>query len=324
MHEKNRVHRDEGVLPTVMSATRRLVEAFSTRYLSAGGVPEREFQRIARRIEQLLGSTDEALTTAALRERLGAGQSLSRVVNLMCDQGRLIRDKPVGSWKSRNFTYRRFADDFPDIPAVAESDAVRCLVESYVRPALSAPRWPRTEPHPLLWCGCPRHLWPGISTDGRGRRRRLGRVGRGRRLRRRGGTTARRCTDGHPRHPRGPGLPGRRPPRCTDDRGARSNPRQRNRAHLHRRSVEGEAHEALIEASGRAIAVVARGHGSVRGLRLGSTSQAVIRHAHCPVFVIHLPSPAESAATGGLNAAPPVHEPSSVEAGKALQRTVLV
>jgi nucleotide-binding universal stress UspA family protein len=68
---------------------------------------------------------------------------------------------------------------------------------------------------------------------------------------------------------------------------------------VHRRPVDGDARETLIEASTRAGAVVvgARGSGGVRGVRLGSTSQALIRHAHCPVFVIHPPTRAESAAT---------------------------
>lgn len=67
---------------------------------------------------------------------------------------------------------------------------------------------------------------------------------------------------------------------------------------VHRRSVDADAREALVEASTRAVAVVvgARGRGGVRGVRLGSTSQALIRNAHCPVFVVHTPAPAGSAA----------------------------
>lgn len=52
--------------------------------------------------------------------------------------------------------------------------------------------------------------------------------------------------------------------------------------------VEQDAAWALIEASERAGMVVigARGHGAVGGLLLGSVSQHVSRHAHCPVAVV--------------------------------------
>jgi nucleotide-binding universal stress UspA family protein len=57
---------------------------------------------------------------------------------------------------------------------------------------------------------------------------------------------------------------------------------------VERHSVPAGAAEALIDASAsaRTIVVGTRGSGGVRGVRLGSTSKALLRHARCPVVVV--------------------------------------
>lgn len=64
-------------------------------------------------------------------------------------------------------------------------------------------------------------------------------------------------------------------------------------ADLTTRLVEGSARSVLIEASRDAVLLVVgrRGHGGFGGLLVGSVSSACVAHGHCPVLVVHAPSP---------------------------------
>lgn len=57
---------------------------------------------------------------------------------------------------------------------------------------------------------------------------------------------------------------------------------------VERRVVEGHAAQQIVEASsGADLAVVGhRGHGGFAGMLLGSVSQHVAAHAHCPVVIV--------------------------------------
>jgi nucleotide-binding universal stress UspA family protein len=64
---------------------------------------------------------------------------------------------------------------------------------------------------------------------------------------------------------------------------------------VHRAVVHEDTREALIEASRRArLAVIGAGsRGALTGLLFGSISQAVLRHADCPIVVVRRTTPAD-------------------------------
>jgi hypothetical protein len=122
------------LLPIAWAATRRLVLNTSTRYLASQGLDAKSYEQWANRIEAVLST--QALSAAQLRSALGAGQQvrLPAVLNQMCDEGRLLRDRPVAGWRDARHTYCRFAEALPQLrlDGCDPAEAVVLLVERYV------------------------------------------------------------------------------------------------------------------------------------------------------------------------------------------------
>jgi nucleotide-binding universal stress UspA family protein len=60
---------------------------------------------------------------------------------------------------------------------------------------------------------------------------------------------------------------------------------------VHTEILEGDAAEAILNVAGARksdlIVMGSRGQGGLTGLLVGSTSQKVVAHAHCPVMIVH-------------------------------------
>ncbi|HEX7321585.1 MAG TPA: universal stress protein [Mycobacterium sp.] len=85
----------------------------------------------------------------------------------------------------------------------------------------------------------------------------------------------------------------------------------------------------LVDLSKQAdlLVVGCRGHGRLRRSLLGSVSSAVVRHAHCPVAVIHdehpeLPHPAEAPVVVGIDGSPVSEEATALAFEEASLRGV--
>jgi hypothetical protein len=122
------------LLPIAWAATRELVLRPSTKYLAAQGVTPRSYEQWASLVDAMLAG--RALSAAQIRAELGAGRdvALPAVLKQMCDEGQLLRDRPVAGWRDAHSTYRRLAEALPQVklhryePALAAA----LLIERYI------------------------------------------------------------------------------------------------------------------------------------------------------------------------------------------------
>lgn len=120
------------MIPVAFSATRKSVELASEKYSQYLGVTREEYERTARQILRVLKG--KVMDTSEIKQSLKTECNISPIVNLMCDQGLLIRGKPAKSWKSNIHSYHLFEDYFPslDLNAIDEATAKELLVRNYI------------------------------------------------------------------------------------------------------------------------------------------------------------------------------------------------
>jgi hypothetical protein len=122
------------LLPIAWAATRELVLGPSTKYLTAQGLTPRSYERYASLVDAALPG--RALSAVQIRTELGAGHDvpLSAVLNQMCDEGRLLRDRPVAGWRDAHSTYRHLSEALPQVrlDRYQPADAATLLIERYI------------------------------------------------------------------------------------------------------------------------------------------------------------------------------------------------
>ena len=100
-------------LPAAYAATAEMVQRASRAYLERRGVSAATCARLSQAILDLL--QDQELTAREIRDTLQTDLDVSATLYLMCDEGLLLRGRPVRNWKDKSRRYGRFDAYFPDV-----------------------------------------------------------------------------------------------------------------------------------------------------------------------------------------------------------------
>lgn len=93
------------------------------------------YRHLAPRAVAVLGQ--RSLTVAELRREMGSDANLSAMVSLLCDEARIVRDRPTGDRTGTCYRYRRWDEAFLDLDLracdreTATDELVRRYVASY-------------------------------------------------------------------------------------------------------------------------------------------------------------------------------------------------
>jgi len=120
-------------IPTALAATRMMTEPTSQAYAKALGVTEKQYAETSRRIIGVLKG-EKGMTVKQIKQELETTLNVSPIVNLMCDQGLLIRGAPEKGWKSNMHTYHLLSEYFPNLKlnAASEKTAQKAVVQQYL------------------------------------------------------------------------------------------------------------------------------------------------------------------------------------------------
>jgi hypothetical protein len=120
-------------IPIAFAATKSIVGSNSENFLRyTGGVTKDQYEEASRAILDILKGN--GMSTLELKKHLGSKLIISPIVNLMCDQGLLMRGSSGRGWKSNIHTYYLFSDYFPgmDLNAVDPAQARETTVRQYL------------------------------------------------------------------------------------------------------------------------------------------------------------------------------------------------
>ncbi|UCG70063.1 MAG: AlkZ family DNA glycosylase [Thermoplasmata archaeon] len=120
------------MIPFAYSAMKSFIDPLSCKYAEYHGISDKNYRRISKQILEALDS--KSMTAKEIKESVGLKSKISQILNLMCDDGQLIRAEPKGEWKSNLHTYRRMDQYFPGLElfTLDETEAKKKVILQYI------------------------------------------------------------------------------------------------------------------------------------------------------------------------------------------------
>ena len=149
------------MISTAFAATGMMAEPASKAYSRFLGITEQQYREASERIVELLKGKN-GMSVKRIREALETSLNVSPVVNLMCDQGLLVRGAPEKGWRSNLHTYCLFSECFPDVKLdeIGEAEARKAVVQWYL-----SSFGPVTENDVAWWTSFPKRQVRRILSD---------------------------------------------------------------------------------------------------------------------------------------------------------------
>jgi hypothetical protein len=121
------------MIPMAFSALRIIRQPRLKKYLEYHGITEKDYKKNSKQIMKAVKG--KSMTVKEIKSEIGKGSKIPQVLNLMCDEGQLIRGKPRGEWKSNLHTYQPMDEYFPDLDlfGVKEYDAKKDIGLRYLK-----------------------------------------------------------------------------------------------------------------------------------------------------------------------------------------------
>lgn len=120
------------MVPVAHAALRAKNQNNSCRYAQFMGVSDRDYRRVFPRVLEVLKG--KALKASEIKSLLGEDLHFPSLLNLMCDEGLLLRVHSAGGREPRNYRFAIFKECLPDVnlDAYTEEEAVVRLLRAHL------------------------------------------------------------------------------------------------------------------------------------------------------------------------------------------------